>query len=83
MLSAFLCKETDDKIFSPLIPIGLLRLFLLRPYHPHEELGENNILAKTSLWNVVQAVINRTELPPENGLVLLRQQSPDTPLTEA
>lgn len=76
MLSAFLYEKIDDKLFSPLIPIGLLRLFLQRPYHPHEELEENNILAKISLWNVVQAIINRAELPPENGLVLLRQQSP-------
>lgn len=80
MLSAFLCKETDDILFSPLIPIGLLRLLLLRPHRPHEELGENDILAKTSLWSVVHAVINRAELPPENELVLLRQQSPQTPL---
>lgn len=57
MLSAFLCKKTDDTLFSPLIPVGLPRLFLLRPHHPHEELGENDILAKTSLWNVVQAVV--------------------------
>lgn len=57
MLSAFLCKKTDETLFSPLIPIGLLRLFLLRLHRPHEELGENDILAKTSLWNVVQAVV--------------------------
>lgn len=79
VLSAFLCEKTDDKLFSTLIPIGPLRLFLLRPHQAHEELRKNNILAKTSLWNVVQAIVNRAELPPENGLVLLRQQSPRYP----
>lgn len=35
-------------------------VFLLRPNHSHEEeLRETNILANTSLWNVVAGVVNR------------------------
>lgn len=35
-------------------------LFLLRPHHSHEEeLGERNILANTSVWNVVAGIVTR------------------------
>lgn len=34
-------------------------LFLLRPVPPEEELRESNILANTSLWNVVAGIVNR------------------------
>lgn len=36
-------------------------LFPLRPHHPHEEeLGESNIPANISLWNVVAVIVSRT-----------------------
>ena len=45
---------------SPLIALLLLRLFLLRPHHSHEEeFRKSNILVNTSLWNVAAIVVNR------------------------
>lgn len=47
--------------FEPSHPYSPVEtLFLLRPHHSHEEeLRESNILANTSLWNVVAGIVNR------------------------
>lgn len=55
-------RKTSDGFLSPLIPILLLKLFLLRWYHPPEgKLGENNILANIALWNSMGGVVNRSD----------------------